>query len=303
MKGDVKAIKKLFFVFFLLFTIGYIINQTLNDEMNHLSFKKLYNNEENNWNLSRNIKIAIIDSGIEENHESLQGKVVQNINFSNKNEKKVKDDFNHGTAIAGIITGKSDFTHLGLAPNAQLYDIKVLNSKGQAEITNVIEAINWSINNKIDIINMSFGFKKNHIELYEAIKKAYEKGIIIVASAGNNIGLEVDYPARYQEVISVGAINSDLSWYNLSSKGKIDFVAPGIEIIAPNNNGGYESFSGTSFSTAYVTASIANILGREKNIDHSNDILKLLKPYLLDLGDKGYDEKYGYGLINLYEGV
>lgn len=206
------------------------------------------------------IRIAIIDSGINKNHKDLVGTVVKEFNVINKGEP-IRDEFGHDTAIAGIIAAQdNNMGIIGIAPNTQIYDVKVLDNEGKGSVDHFIEAIEWCIEEQIDIINISFGFQIDNDELKQTIDKAISKGIIIVASAGNNYSMTIDYPAKYDNVISITSIDKKLQRSGFASKGKIDFVLPGEEILTTNNDGGYSLFNGTSFATAHATGIIALIL-------------------------------------------
>lgn len=204
------------------------------------------------------IKVAILDSGINSNHSDLKNKVVKSYDVI-QNIDSTTDDFGHGTNIAGIITANHN-SHgiIGVSQNVQIYDIKVLNAEGKAEINDVLTALLWAYENNVDIINISFGFSKHYSALQEMIDLLVSEGIIIVAASGNNLGQEADYPARYPNVISVGSINKDSSIDILSAQGKVDVFAPGKEIFTTSMSGDYETVRGTSFSTAYITGTLVN---------------------------------------------
>ncbi|WP_182917196.1 S8 family serine peptidase [Bacillus sp. PK3_68] len=173
------------------------------------------------------VKVAILDSGINSNHSDLKNKVTKSYNVI-RSTNSTSDDFGHGTNIAGIITANHN-SHgiIGVSPNVEIYDIKVLNAEGKGEIDDVLTALLWAYKNDVDIINISFGFSTNYSELQEMIDLLVSEGIIIVAASGNNLGQEVDYPARYPNVISVGSIDKDGNIDTLSAQGKIDVLLQG----------------------------------------------------------------------------
>ncbi|CAM5679456.1 Peptidase S8/S53 domain-containing protein OS=Lysinibacillus sphaericus OX=1421 GN=LS41612_13265 PE=3 SV=1 [Lysinibacillus sphaericus] len=183
--------------------------------------------------------------------------------------------------------------------NVEIYNVKVLNTKGKSDFQTVINGIEWSIKNDVDIINISFGFETNNLEFEKVIKKALAEGIIIVAASGNTLGLRVDYPAKYEGVISVSALKPDFTSYSYSGKGKIDYAAPGKNILSTDKNGGYSIFNGTSFAAAFVTGSIAYLLGNTNEKINSTNLNSFLAPYVKDLGLPGFDEEYGHGFIQL----
>lgn len=249
------------------------------------------------YEAKQNVKIAIIDSGINKHHPDLDIPLGNAVNFIQEGST-VYDEFNHGTAIAGIIAAKNnDVGIVGVANKAEIFDLKVLDDEGKGEIRNLIKAIEWCIENQIDIINISFGFQTSDDKLLNVIEKAHENNIIIVAAAGNTYGIGVDYPARYENVISVNSLNEDKNPLNSSAYGKIDVAAPGFEILSTDSNGKYSKFSGTSFSTAYVTGIIANLMSR--NLISKEDIKTELKEYTQDIHEPNFDNYTGNGIIKL----
>jgi minor extracellular protease Epr len=270
------------------------------------------NNTIDNWaydyvgrltnNSNKSVKIAILDSGINKHHPELAGISFQEKDFLEEAllNTKTTDELNHGTPIAGIIAAKGE-RFKGIANNVELYDVRVLDSKGNGKSKDVINAINWCIEEKVDLINISFGFNTGSSELEKAVNKALKSNIIIVASAGNQMGMKTDFPARYAGVISVNSLNKEIQVSNISSQGKIDFSAPGEEVLSISSNGGYELYTGSSFATAFVTGSIASILSQDKNIDIKNGLLSTLLHHTVDLGEVGHDKTYGHGVIRLEE--
>ncbi|MGQ5175976.1 S8 family serine peptidase [Bacillus halotolerans] len=171
-----------------------------------------------------NISIAILDSGIDSNHEDLKGVVKKEYNALEPSEGVIEDKFGHGTAVAGIIASNDNkIGTLGISPYADIYSVKVLDDKGRGSVESIVKGIEWSIDNNVDIVNISVGLKKSDQKLKRVIDEANEKGVIVVAAAGNNYGLNADYPARYQNVISVGAINKKNEKSKILCKGKNRF--------------------------------------------------------------------------------
>lgn len=224
------------------------------------------------------IKIAILDSGINESHEALQGQITKKYNAIDKSSI-TNDNLGHGTQIASIIAAKQNNVNgQGVNPYVEIYDVKVFDNAGGGQIEHVVDGFEWSIENKVDIINLSFGFKHDLPELKEIVDKAIENNIIIVASAGNNSGLGADYPAYYENVISVGSINNKFEISDFNSYGKIDIYAPGENIIVIGNDGESSIDNGASFATAYVTGVIStNKLLNDKNSIYEDSGINLLK--------------------------
>lgn len=291
---------KNFFLFFILFVL--LIMASCDDESTEL----VLNDKECkvNWAIcsilksnvikkssnERIIKIAILDSGINNNHTALKGLVKSSYNAIN-DSLKTQDLYGHGTAIAGIIAAKPNKENItGILPDVQLYDVQVLDEKGYGKIESVIKGIQWSIKQDVDIINMSFGFQNDSDLLKAAIKEALDQGIVIVASAGNTFGLYTDYPAKYEGVLSISAIDVQLQNYSLAATGKIDFVAPGVDIPILGEINNEHIVSGTSFATAYATSVIAYHLSKSSNSDiFSSEVIGIK-----NVGNKKYS---GNGML------
>lgn len=203
------------------------------------------------------IKIAVFDTGIS-SHSDLH--IAGGVSYVDS-VQEYSDDKGHGTHIAGTIAALDNAVGVvGAAPDSELYAVKVANSSGEGYTSSVIEGIEWAIENKIKIINMSFVSAQYSESLHEAIKKANDAGIIIVAAAGNNGAGEdtIQYPAKYPEVIAVGAVDSSHHRADYSATGaELDLVAPGYGIISTTMNGGYGVSSGTSNAAAHVTGAAA----------------------------------------------
>lgn len=277
----------------------------------------------NNWNLEMvnanqgdnsiendtdKIKIALIDSGVDL-CEEIDVKERYNLVPEEEEVLPIYDDMTgHGTAIAGIIAGKSveGREAKGINSNVELYSIKVLDGENSAPLNRLVEGIYKAIEYDVDIINLSLGTTVNSKILHKAIKDASNAGILIVAAAGNRGESDgiVEYPAAYKEVLSVGAIDSNADISESSSFGdRVDVVAPG-ELIKTVANFGMETVSsGTSMAVPHVVG-IASVLWQKdktkdakfiRNLieDSANIVCKDNKKYALidmDYAIKMYDE-------------
>lgn len=259
------------------------------------------------WEITKGegIKVAILDTGIDLSHPDLYENIKGEYNAINP-KKSANDDNGHGTHIAGIIAaGYNGIGVIGVGPRIHLYAVKILNKNGSGWLSDLIEGIEWCINNGIQIINMSFGTPYSNLSFYEAILSAYNCGIVLVAAAGNNGG-NLLYPAAFPEVIAVGCcdINNNIPlWCN---SGSIDIIAPGVEIFSTYKNGTYATLSGTSMATAFVSGSIALILSMpvDKNYDLDNDDLWDIEEIRDKLKEAAQDLNYppeiqGAGLLRI----
>lgn len=262
-------------------------------------------NAENSYNESKNykkIKVAVLDSGLDYD---------KNIPFVERkdflhdgNESYLYQDMTgHGTSVCSIIcAAKNEDRITGIAANVDLYVARILDEKNQAPVDRVIEAVNWAIEKKVNIIHMSFGTKDYSEALENVINKAYNKGILIVAAAGNNgKALEdrstIEYPGVFDNVITVGATDKLNGMTKSSSTGKeLDVVAPGDKVLADGAFEGVVVESGSSISAAHVTGMAAVLWG--KYPEQSNEFIRKL---LIGTANENAvkDEECGNGLVDL----
>ena len=218
------------------------------------------------------VVVAILDTGCDYDHDDLKENIIYGCNFTsdyNSNTKNFYDNNGHGTHIAGIIGAKNN---IGVAPSSKLLILKTLNKYGKGNYKDLINAIkfciNWTGPNKerVRVISISAGLEYNSIQLHNIIRKAIKNNIVIVCSAGN-MGdgklstIERQYPAIYNEVIQVGAIDNNYKVADFSNTNpEVDIVAPGIKITSTFLNNTYASFSGTSMAAPYVSGAIALLI-------------------------------------------
>jgi len=257
------------------------------------------------------IKVGIIDTGISNKHPDLLSNIKGGVNTINP-LKSWNDDNGHGSHVAGIVAAvDNDIGVIGVGPKIDLYAIKVLNADGSGYLSDVIEGIQWAINNNMQVINMSLGTTSDVQAFHDAVIAAKNAGIVIVAAAGNSGG-SVNYPAAYPETIAVSATDQNNQIASWSSRGpEIDLAAPGVSIYSTYKGTGYATLSGTSMAAPHVTGVAALVLNTPVgNYDaNSNgkwdpdEVQKKLQDTATDLGNLGFDNLYGYGLVNAYHAV
>lgn len=253
----------------------------------------------------KDIVVAVIDSGIAERHEDLQGRIQPGgYNFYN-NSTNLYDENGHGTMVSGVVAATAG-NNLGISGITGAYKVKVLPLKvtgvsGTMLVSNVIKAIDYAIMKDVDVINLSLGSSKFSTFENAAVQRAIDSGISVIAAAGNDalVGNYINYPASYQNVISVGAIDQQNNRSSFSSYNPyVSLVAPGTNIFTTKPSNGYAAVDGTSFSTPIVAGAVAMVKSLKPEIS-PEQMKKLLEDAAEDLGIPGKDSHYGAGLLNL----
>ncbi|GAA0137280.1 hypothetical protein YSY43_41210 [Paenibacillus sp. YSY-4.3] len=252
---------------------------------------------------SREIIVAVLDSGIDTDHPDLQGRFLKGYNAIEDSEQ-VEDDFGHGTAVSGIINAvyANDIGVTGIAGRypVRILPIKVLDQYGNGSTFSVIRGIEKAIEDGADVINLSLSGNGNSYLLQEAVRKAVDHGIIVVAAAGNHADHTSGYyPAMYPETIAVSAVTETGSFAAFSNYGTpIDLTAPGERILTTMPFGDFEYHDGTSLAAPYVSGAAA-LMKLARPDWGVQEIRTALEQSAKDLGDPGYDIYFGHGLLQI----
>ncbi|PLT30583.1 S8 family peptidase [Peribacillus deserti] len=217
----------------------------------------------------KGMTIAVLDTGCDISHPDIKERIKGGRNFTKDDggSQNIYQDYNgHGTHVAGTIAASLNQTGvIGAAPEADLLIVKVLDKNGSGQYEWIKNGILYAIEQKADIISMSLGGPSDDPGLHEAIKMAVQSNILVVCAAGNegdgnDKTDELGYPACYNEVISVGAINLERRSSDFTnSNNEVDLVAPGEGIISTYLGGKYAKLSGTSMSAPHVSGALALI--------------------------------------------
>ena len=259
-------------------------------------------------NKGLNVKVAIIDSGIDYRHADLGGclgdycKVAGGRDFVNNNDDPM-DDNGHGTHVAGTVAALMNGTGVvGVAPEAKLYGLKVLDASGSGKFSDVIKALEWVVNKGIKITNNSYGSSGDPGSLVrQAFDNSYAAGVLHIAAAGNSGSPagkndSVGYPAKYSSVVAVAATDSSDKRASWSSTGPaVELSAPGVSIRSTKAGGGYVVYSGTSMASPHVAGVAALLVGTGASLTNA-EIRDILASTAQDLGAAGRDPHYGFGL-------
>ena len=219
------------------------------------------------------IKIAVIDTGCDINHPDLKDNLLQGKNFVEPGKDPI-DKNGHGSHVAGTIAAKNNqLGMVGIAPNAKIIPIKALSDNGSGNINHIIQAVEWAANIRVDFITMSLGSPFPNKELENVLNYANSKGCVIFCAAGNS-GEDADimYPAKYKNVISIGAIDENLQRTEFTCSGDdLDFLAPGHNILSCVP-GGYAMMSGTSMSNPFAVGCAALLLSNRRKSKQSSNL-------------------------------
>ncbi|WP_243354352.1 S8 family peptidase [Bacillus litorisediminis] len=270
------------------------------NDMYHMSLLNI--NEAAKLAGKNKVTVAVIDTGVDVKHPDLKNKILPPVNIINPAQMSVTLD--HGTHVSGIIAAEkgNGIGGYGINPNATILPIDVFNGDYGTTDYIIAEGILYAIENGADVINMSLGGSMPSPILEEAVQKAVDAGITVVAAAGNDYGESYNYPASYKGVIAVGATNDKNELAEFSTFGaSVDVVAPGEEVYSTiydyMKGSSYAKLSGTSMASP-VVAGVVSLLKTKYPDLTPYQVEYILEQTAKDFGKRGYDTIYGYGLVD-----
>ncbi|WP_297127554.1 S8 family peptidase [Thermococcus sp.] len=290
------------------------------------------------WNITTGasngvIEVAVLDTGVDWDHPDLAANIAWGVStiggVVSTDPADWYDGNGHGTHVIGTIAAlNNDIGVVGVAPNVEIYAIKVLDDRGSGTYSDIMLGIEQALlgpdgvldadgdgiivgdpdDDAAEVISMSLGGSVDDTALHDMIITAYNYGVVIVAAAGNEAADQPSYPAIYPEVIAVGATNSTdgVAWF---SNLQPEVAAPGVDILSTYPDDSYETLSGTSMATPHVSGVVALIQAAYYNKygtvlpvgtfdDLTTDTVRgILHVTADDLGDTGWDIYYGYGIV------
>jgi subtilisin family serine protease len=243
----------------------------------------------------KGVTIAVIDSEVDKNHTELDGAITEELDTLGVKETPHP----HGTAMAGAIVSRDRL--LGVAPDARIMAVRAFSeaaSTYEGTSFNILKGIEWAVSQGARVVNMSFAGPRDP-SLERALKAARAKGVVLVAAAGNAGPKSAPlYPAADPNVIAVTAVDSQDRVFGGATQGRqVSVSAPGVDILAPAPDKTYQMTTGTSIATAHVSGVVALMLERDSSLT-PDEVRRILEATAIDLGPKGKDNQFGWGLVN-----
>lgn len=263
------------------------------------------------WKLTRGagVVIAVLDTGADLDHPDLKDNLLEGINFITPGQPPL-DDNGHGTHVTGTLVGENNHIGMvGIAPDAKVIPVKVLDKDGNGSLLKVADGIRWAADKNVNFIAMSLGSPNKIQNVCKAIQYAQSKGVVTFVAAGNaGKTTEIFYPANYKETISIGAIDKDFKRAEFSCTGmNLDFLAPGVDIFSTFPKNWYATLSGTSMACPFAVGVAALVLSYVKagkahiELKSAEDYRNVFRQYTIHITDQYLqDPKFyeGFGIID-----
>jgi type VII secretion-associated serine protease mycosin len=256
----------------------------------------------------QDVIVAVVDTGVDQDHPDLAANMVGGRTFVSGTSSP-EDDQGHGTHVAGIVAGVgNNGSIIGVAPEARIMPVKVLDSLGSGTWYDVADGIVWAADNGAQIINLSLGSVSYSYTVADAVNYANDKGVLLMAAGGNcgdssyylngcSYQDQPVYPAALTGVVAVASTTSTNQQSSFSNQGwYIELAAPGSFIYSTYKNNEYAFMSGTSQATPHVAGAAALIWAKYPGWSNE-EVRSQLRNTTVDLGTSGWDSQFGYGLI------
>lgn len=256
------------------------------------------------WGITtgNSLLVGVLDTGVDNNHPDLKGKATSG---TDNDSVDLNDTIGHGTEVSGIIAANTNNSQgiAGVSWNTKIVALKITDEFGQARVSNVVSALNQAYDKKVKIVHISLSTNQFSQTLKSAIAQAQSRGILIVSTTGNSGVEELRYPAAFDGVIGVGAVdnNKQLEFYSTTGE-HVDLVAPGEQIYTTSLDSSYSKVTGTSFAAPQVSGAAALIWSIAPDLTN-DEVREILTSSADDLGDQGKDKQFGSGILNIEKAV
>jgi len=248
---------------------------------------------------TESVVIAIVDTGVDLSHVDLKGNLVPGVNLIQPNIPP-RDDNGHGTNVAGVIAAVVNNSKgvAGMLWKASIMPIKALEPSGRGDEDKLGEGIRYAVDNGAKIVVLSVGLLRNDAYLQEIVQYAEDHNVMLIAATGNDEGRNVRYPAAYPTVLAVGGVGENNAIEERSNYGpELDLVAPWSVFTTAIGNK-YEYQDGTSMAAPQVAAAAAMVWAKYPYMK-AHQVRSLLRQTADDIGEAGWDERTGYGLLRV----
>lgn len=248
----------------------------------------------------RGVKVGVLDTGVDSSHPDIGRNVKGGMDMIS-GTASARDDNGHGTHVSGTIAAlRNGIGVVGVAPDASVYSVKVLDSRGSGKLSSLVQGMEWCVSQEIKVVNLSLSASKENQTFRDVVLSARRAGITMVCAAGNSgpSPNSVGYPARYIETIAVAAVDDHDSVPNFSSRGReIAVSAPGVDVLSTWPGRRYRKSSGTSMAAPHVTGAVALMLEADPSLTPS-EVKSILQSTSVPLSGAGPDEQ-GAGVIDV----
>lgn len=252
------------------------------------------------------VDIAVVDTGVDRTHPDLAGRTTTGGSSLGSAAQVTEgsggvDPHGHGTHVAGIAAATADngIGIRGVAPEARIMPLRVLDSSGSGWNADVAAGITWAVDHGAEVINLSLGNTQQSQAVTNAITYADAAGVVVVAAAGNGgAGALPHYPAADNRTVAVASVDPDGSLSDFSTTGSyVDVAAPGRSILSTVPGGGYSYMSGTSMAAPFASGVAALLIANRGSIS-PEQVLQRFTSTATDAGPAGSDDGYGHGIID-----
>ncbi len=244
------------------------------------------------------VTVAVVDSGVDAGHPTLQGSVLDGTNTATGGGNGQRDTDGHGTAMASLVAAHGSGM-LGVAPKAKILPVRVSSQRGTSNAYVIAKGVRWAVDHGADVVNVSLAAIQA-ASITKAVAYAQAHDVVVVAGAGNTTqgDTEVGSPADVPGVIGVSCVGRSGTFSSVSVTGeKIAVAAPCVDIVHADENGGYDTGTGTSDAAALVSGVAALVRAKYPDMSVANVVNRIVKT-ATDRGSSGDDPKYGYGVVN-----